>query len=437
MENRLLLKNGRVWDNQLQQWVKRDVRIEGGRIQQVDAELSVSPGESVAVLDLNGNILTPGFVDPHVHFRSPGLEYKETIATGSQSAAKGGYTAVVCMPNTKPALDTAELMEWIKEQGEQAGFCRVFAYGAITAAQKGQELTDFASLKSAGAVGFTDDGVGIQSGGMMREAMRRAAHLGLPIVTHSEDETLSGSGCMNESEVARRLGLSGIPGVAESSQVARDVVLAADTGAHLHICHISDRLSIEAVRFGKTIGVRVTAEVTPHHLLLTDEQITGADANFKVNPPLRSAADRKACIQGLLDGTIDMIATDHAPHSDEEKQRSFAAAPFGFVGLELAFPLLYTHFVRTGQLSIERLLDLLSAAPAAAFGLPVGELRPGGLADLTVLDLNRLKQVDPAEFLTLGKNTPFVGQELYGWPILTIMDGRVTWQETAHKEVQG
>ncbi|GAX90966.1 dihydroorotase [Effusibacillus lacus] len=427
----ILLKNGRLLDLETGELHSRDVLVEGDRISRIGEDIDPA---SHQVHELNGNVIVPGFIDMHVHLRDPGLEYKETIETGTRSAAAGGFTTIACMPNTKPILDNPELMRYIYDTTNKTGSCKVLPYAAITRGERGEELTDMEALKEAGAVGFTDDGVGVQSGGMMRSAMERAKALGLPIVIHAEDESLSGKGCMNEGDVSKRLGLPGIPGVAESVHVARDALLAELTGVHLHVCHISDASAVDVVRWAKGRGIRITAEVTPHHLLLTDEGIDGTDANWKVNPPLRTEKDRLACLEGLLDGTIDMIATDHAPHSEEEKRRAFQVAPFGFVGLETAFPLLYTELVEKAKLlTLQQLVKKMATAPAEVFNLPGGTVAEGGLADLVVVNLEEERVIDPATFASKGRNTPFAGWRAKGWPVLTICDGKVTFDRTNSK----
>lgn len=427
----IVLKNGKLLDLHTGELLPREILIAGGQIQQIAEQIEgISSGDGHQTIDLGGRVIVPGFIDMHVHLRDPGFEYKETIETGTLAAAKGGFTAVACMPNTRPILDTPELMQYIYETTEKTGSCRVYPYAAITRGERGESLTDMKTLKEAGTIGFTDDGIGVQSGGMMRTAMEQAKELGLPIVIHAEDESLSGKGCMNEGEVSIRLGLPGIPGVAESVHVARDALLAELTGAHLHVCHISDASAVDVVRWAKQRGIRVTAEVTPHHLLLTEDGIDGTDANWKVNPPLRTEKDRLACIRGLLDGTIDMIATDHAPHSIEEKQRAFQVAPFGYVGLETAFSLLYTELVdRLGLMKLNELVQKMASAPAAVFGLPGGRVAEGTMADLTVLDLEAERVIDPETFASKGRNTPFAGQKAKGWPVLTICNGRITHNE--------
>lgn len=424
----LLLKNGRLLNLETGELEAREILIEGDHITKI-AELVEESGHEVH--DLNGGVILPGYIDMHVHLRQPGFEAKETIETGTKAAARGGYTTVACMPNTRPVIDTPERIRYVYEVTEKEGSCTVLPYGAITVGELGEELTDIIALREAGAVGITDDGVGVQSSALMRRAMEVAACQDIPVVIHSEDEDLAKDGCMNEGVVSQRLGLPGIPGLAESVMIARDIMLAEETGAHLHVCHISDAGSVELVRWAKQRGLKVTTEVTPHHLLLTEsiiDETDGGDANMKVNPPLRTEADRQACLQGLLDGTIDMIATDHAPHTEEEKKRSFATAPFGFTGIEFAFPLLYTELVEKGTIGLAELVKKFATHPAQVFRLPGGKVEQGGIADLTVVDLETEQAIDPNAFFSKGKNTPFVGKRVKGWSTLTINRGRVTYK---------
>lgn len=425
----LLLKNGRLLNLQTGELEPREVLIEGDKIAKIAQSIDAAGHE---VQDLQGGAILPGFIDMHVHLRQPGYEAKETIATGTKAAARGGYTAVACMPNTRPVIDSPERIQYVYEVTEKEGFCTVLPYGAISKGELGEELTDIEAMKAAGAIGITDDGVGVQSGALMREAMQLAAKLDMPAVIHSEDENLAAPGyCINEGVVSRRLGLPGISGLAESVMIARDILLSEDTGCHLHVCHISDAGSVELVRWAKSRGLRVTAEVTPHHLLLTEQiidEVDGRDANMKVNPPLRTEKDRIACLEGLLDGTIDMIATDHAPHTPEEKARPITTAPFGFVGLEFAFPVLYTHLVEKGSLGLHELVQKFSTNPAQVFKLEGGEVAEGKIADLTVVDLNTERTINPDEFFTKGRNTPFAGYTVKGWSTLTVNRGRITYK---------
>lgn len=405
-----------------------EVLVEDGRIVAMGESI---PRDNHEWVDCQGGLISAGLIDVHVHLREPGFEHKETIETGAKAAARGGFTTICCMPNTRPSIDSVETVTYILNKAREAGMARVIPYGAITVRQLGKELTDFAGLKEAGIFALTDDGVGVQSTAMMKKAMQAAKELGISIVAHCEDDDLLIPGAaLHDGEVAKRHGLPGIPSESESIHVGRDILLAEQTGVHYHVCHISAKESVRLVRDGKRAGVNVTCEVTPHHLLLCDEDIPeNLDTNWKMNPPLRSREDRAALIAGLKDGTIDMIATDHAPHTAEEKANGINRAPFGIVGSETAFPLLYTHFVQTGELTLKELVDLLTIKPAAAFGLPYGRLEVGATADLTVIDLETEKKIDPAAFASKGTNTPFTGWACKGWPILTLVDGKIVHQE--------
>ncbi|MBA4494219.1 dihydroorotase [Paenactinomyces guangxiensis] len=423
-----LLKNGCVLDPVSDDLIEIDILIEGTYIKKIDTHLPVNDPDA-EVIDLSGKFVSPGLIDMHVHFREPGFEKKETIASGTRAAARGGFTTVACMPNTRPVTDSVEVVREILAKAEQAGCARVLPYGAITVRELGQELTDMAALKAAGVIGVTDDGVGIQSSKMMKEAMRKACQVGLPVVAHCEDDTLAKGGCVHDGTFASRYHLQGIPSEAESIHVGRDILLAEDIGVHYHVCHISAEQSVRLVREAKSRGQKVTAEVTPHHLLLCDEDIPEPNALWKMNPPLRSRKDREALIEGLKDGTIDIIATDHAPHTAAEKAMGMERAPFGIVGLETAFPLLYTHLVLKGVLTLAELIDKMTRKPAQIFGLPYGVLAEGLPADLTVIDLEEERAIDPDTFLSKGRNTPFAGWKVKGWPVLTIMNGNITWNQ--------
>ncbi|KJE26582.1 dihydroorotase [Geobacillus kaustophilus] len=421
------LKNGMSF-NEDGELVRTHIKIERGNIASIRYEQPLeADGEDV--IDVGGRLIVPGLIDLHVHLREPGGEAKETIETGTLAAAKGGFTTVAAMPNTNPVPDRKEQMEWLQKRIRETAHVNVLPYAAITIGQKGEELTDFAALKAAGAFAFTDDGVGVQSAGMMFEAMKQAAALGMAIVAHCEDDTLTNGGAVHDGDFARRYGLAGIPSVCEAVHIARDVLLAEATGCHYHVCHISTKESVRVVRDAKRAGIRVTAEVTPHHLLLCDEDIPGLDANYKMNPPLRSREDREALMEGLLDGTIDFIATDHAPHTAAEKAKGIEAAPFGIVGLETAFPLLYTHFVKTGVFTLKQLVDWLTIKPAQCFGLNAGRLAVGAPADIAVIDLEAEEAIDPKTFASKGKNTPFAGWACQGWPVMTFVGGTLVWEK--------
>lgn len=420
-----LIKNGTLF-NEAGELVKADLLIEGRYIQEIGTGLD---GQQCEVIDAGGLLAVPGFIDVHVHLREPGGEKKETIATGTKAAARGGYTTICAMPNTRPVPDSPEHMEALLGKIEDTASVRVLPYASITLREAGRELVDFEKLANMGAFAFTDDGVGIQDAGMMLEAMKKAALQKKAIVAHCEDNSLINKGCVHDGVFAEQHGLPGIPAVCESVQIARDVLLAEAAGCHYHVCHISTAGSVRAVRDAKRAGIRVTAEVTPHHLLLCDEDIPGLDTNYKMNPPLRSRKDRDALLEGLLDGTIDFIATDHAPHTEEDKAEGMKLAPFGIVGLETAFPLLYTNFVKTGKWELKELLDWMTSKPASCFGLPYGKLEKGGFADVTLIDLNMEKKIDSSEFASKGKNTPFSGRTCSGWPVLTIAEGQKVWEK--------
>lgn len=422
---RFILKNGFILD-ELGELKKADVKVENGKVTEIGENLSTDGYE---VISIDGQLVSPGFIDLHVHLREPGGEHKETIATGTQSAAKGGFTTIAPMPNTRPVPDTKEQMDWLQNRIKETAVVKVLPYASITTRQLGEELTDFEALKEAGAFAFTDDGVGVQSAAKMLEAMKQAAEIGAAIVAHCEENTLINKGSVHEGEFSKKHGINGIPSVCESVHIARDILLAEAAGCHYHVCHISTKESVRVVRDAKRAGINVTAEVTPHHLLLCEDDIPGLDANFKMNPPLRGKADQEALIEGLLDGTIDFIATDHAPHAQAEKAEGMQLAPFGIVGLETAFPLLYTNFVMTKKMTLKQLVDFLTIKPANAFGLTSGSLQVGKTADITVVDLETDTKIDPANFLSKGKNTPFTDWSCKGWPTLTIVDGNIVWKQ--------
>ncbi|WP_028595798.1 dihydroorotase [Paenibacillus assamensis] len=422
-----ILANAQMFNNQ-DELVKRHIWIEDGIISRI-TDVEVELPEQVEIVDAAGKFVSPGFIDMHVHLREPGFEHKETIATGTRSAAKGGFTTIACMPNTKPVIDTPETVQFIHDKTKSEGIVKVLPYGAITKNELGRELTDFEGLKEAGVIGFTDDGVGVQSAQMMKDAMARAHALDMPVIAHCEDDTLVKGAAVTDGAFARKHGLKGIPNESEAIHVGRDILLSEATGVHYHVCHVSTEQSIRLIRQAKQIGIRVTAEVCPHHLILSDEDIPGLDANWKMNPPLRSPRDVEACIEAIEDGTIDILVTDHAPHSEEEKARGMELAPFGIVGLETAFPLMYTKFVATGKWSLALLVKRMTADPARVFRLNTGRLEEGAPADIAVIDLETEREVNPETFASKGRNTPFTGWKLKGWPVMTIVDGRIVWSE--------
>ena len=403
-----------------------EIFIEDGKIATIGEHLERNADETI---DGKGHVIAPGFVDVHVHLREPGFEHKETIATGTMSAAKGGFTTICAMPNTKPVPDSIENLDMINGLIEKSAIVRVLPYGSLTVAQSGDARTDLRALKEHGAVAFSDDGVGVQEAATMYEQMKDAAKIGMTVVAHCEDNSLIYNGVMHEGKRNKELNLPGIPSICESVQIARDVLLAEAAGAHYHVCHVSTKESVRVVRDAKAAGINVTAEVCPHHLLLEEMDIPSDDANWKMNPPLRANDDWQALHEGLLDGTIDCIATDHAPHTQEEKCCGMVGAPFGIVGFETAFPLLYTQFVETGKWTLKQLIDWMSIKPAKLFNLPYGKIEVGASADLVLLDLKEEKVVNAEEFASKGRNTPFNGWKAKGFPVLTISKGNIVWED--------
>ena len=406
--------------------VTQDVRIKDTKIAEIGEQLKIGTSE---VIDGKGLFLAPGFIDVHVHLREPGGEHKETIESGTLAAAKGGYTTICPMPNTRPVPDTKENLTLVNKLIEEKALIRVLPYASITIREAGKERTNFSELKEHGAFAFTDDGVGIQEAGMMYEAMQDAAKIDMAIVAHCEDNTLIYGGALHEGKRNQELGLPGIPSIAESVHIARDVLLAEAAGAHYHVCHVSTKESVRVIRDAKKAGIHVTAEVSPHHLLLSENDIPGDDADWKMNPPLRSESDLEALREGLLDGTLDFIATDHAPHTADEKAVGSKTAPFGITGLETAFPLLYTNFVKKGTWTLKQLIDWMTKKPADVFKLPYGQLAVGETADLVLIDLNKEQAIDRNTFVSKGKNTPFDNWECTGWPVKTIFEGQVVLED--------
>ena len=402
------------------------ILVQDGRIDAIGASITSNGAQ---LIDGKGQLLSPGFIDVHVHLREPGGEHKETIETGTKAAAKGGYTTICAMPNTRPVPDSAENFSHVLDLVEKNALVRVLPYGSITIRQAGKERTDIEALKNLGAFALTDDGVGVQEAGTMLEAMEEAAKFNIPIVAHCEDNTLIYGGVMHKGKRSEELGLKGIPSVSESVHIARDILLAEAAGAHYHVCHVSTKESVRVIRDAKKAGIQVTAEVSPHHLLLCEDDIPSNDAAWKMNPPLRAKEDMMALREGLVDGTLDFIATDHAPHTEEEKSFGFEKAPFGIVGLETAFPLLYTHFVKTGDWTLKQLLEYLTIKPAEVFGFEFGKLEVGAPADLVLLDLEKEQEIVKEAFVSKGKNTPFNGWACNGWPQLTMYNGEIVWQE--------
>ncbi|GEP84184.1 dihydroorotase [Staphylococcus piscifermentans] len=422
----LLIKNAKVLNNN-GELTEASILVENDKVKEIAPEIAV--GNEVEVIDAKGRFAAPGLVDVHVHLREPGGEHKETIETGTKAAARGGFTTVCPMPNTRPVPDTVEHLEQLNKLIADNASVRVLPYASITVRQAGSELVDFKGLADHGAFAFTDDGVGVQTAGTMYEAMQQAAKVNKAVVAHCEDNSLIYGGAMHEGKRSEELGIPGIPNICEAVQIARDVLLAEAADCHYHVCHVSTKESVRAIRDAKRAGIRVTAEVTPHHLLMTEDDIPGDNAMFKMNPPLRSKEDREALIEGLLDGTIDCIATDHAPHAADEKDQPMVKAPFGIVGSETAFPLLYTHFVKNGDWSLQQLVDYLTIKPSKIFDLPYGTLEEGKTADLTLIDLEEEREIKAEDFQSKSSNTPFIGYKVYGNPVLTMVAGEVAFKE--------
>ena len=385
--------------------------------------------DGAQIVDLTGRVVMPGFVDMHVHLREPGREDKETIATGCQAAIHGGFTSIACMPNTTPVADNEAVVEAVLYKAYKANLADVYPIACITKGQKGEELTEMLLLHQAGAVAFSDDGRTVQNSGVLRRAMDYSKALDGLLISHCEDEDLLGSGVVNEGVVSTELGLAGIPNEVEDLIIARDLMLAKLTGCRLHIAHVSTAGGVALIAKAKAEGVRVTAEATPHHLCLTEEAVRGYDTNTKVNPPLRTEADRAALFAGLKAGIIDCVSTDHAPHTIQEKEVEYVYAANGISGLETAVPLIWTDFVTTGQLTLEELALKMSKRPAEILGIAKGTLEPGRMADIVIINPEQEKMVDPAQFYSKGKNTPFVGRMLKGWPEMVIKGGRIVLKQ--------
>jgi dihydroorotase len=426
---KLLLKNGHVVDPSRSLNATCDVLIEGGRIAAVGRGL---PTEGARVWEVPHTCLVvPGLIDMHVHLREPGQEHKETVATGTAAAVAGGFTAVACMPNTDPINDQASVTRLIIARAAEAGLARVYPIGAVSLGSKGEHLAEFGDLRAAGCVAVSDDGRPVATSLLMRRALEYAGMFGMPVIDHCEDPTLKGDGVAHEGPTAARLGLRGIPGIAEEIWVERDITLAGHTDGTVHIAHMSAAGSLRAVRAGKARGVRVTCEVAPHHFVLTDADLEGYDTNVKMNPPLREAADRDAMLEGLADGSVDAIATDHAPHHYDEKRVEFDRAPFGIVGLETAVSLTLDRLVHTGRIPVSRMIELLSTNPARILGVEGGTLGDGAPADVTILAPDLEVTIDPTKFRSKSRNTPFGGWVLRGGVAATIVGGQVVYANPA------
>ncbi len=420
----LLLRNGAIIDPSQGLEAERDLLIRDGRIVAIDEHINEKGAE---IFDAARLIVAPGFIDLHVHLREPGFEYKETIASGARAAVAGGFTSVCCMPNTNPVNDNSSVTSFIIEQARAAKMASVFPIGAITQGSKGEQLAEIGEMKSAGIVAISDDGKPVSDSGIMRRAMEYSRDFDLVVVDHCEDCCGAAGWAMHEGEYSALMGLNGLPGAAEDLHVARDITLAELTGARVHIAHISTARSVEMVRQAKDRGLAVTCEVTPHHFTLSDKDVyeSGYDTNFKMAPPLRSPSDIEAIIEGLRDGTIDAIATDHAPHHANEKMLEFDRAPNGIVGLETAVSLTLDRLVHRGVITLARMVELLSSNPARIFKLDRGTLKAGAVADLTIFDPNKQVKVDASRFRSKSRNTPFDGWELRGAPVATIIGGKI------------
>lgn len=420
----LLIKNVYIINGDNSSQEPQDILINDGIIAAVGKDL---PSDAEKVIDGAGLFASPGFIDMHVHLRDPGQTHKEDIFTGCEAAAAGGVTTVAAMPNTAPSVDTAEAVEYIVKKAADAK-ARVIPVAAITKGLAGKELTDMQALVKAGAGAFSDDGVPVATSALMLEAMKKAKALGVPVLAHCEDSSLAAGGKMNEGEISRSLGVKGIPGAAEDAGTARELALAFSSGTRVHICHVSTAESVELIRAAKAMGADVTAETCPHYFTLTEEELKKRDADYRMNPPLRKERDKNAIIAGIIDGTIDVIATDHAPHSKEEKA-DFVSAPNGSVGLETSFAASLTALVKTGKITLPKLVSMISAVPAKLLGLDCGEIAVGKPADIAVFDIGEKWVVNPARLHGKSANTPFKGMELTGKVKYTVCRGRVVFQD--------
>ena len=426
MSGKLLLRQGRVIDPANSVDRELDVLLAEGKVASVAS--GIAAPEDARVIDCRGLIVSPGLIDVHVHLREPGEEHKETISSGARAAAAGGFTAICLMPNTDPPVDDPAAVGFVVAEGRRAGAARVHPVGCISVRREGKRLAPIGEMVDAGAVAVTDDGSPVMNSGLMRLALSYALAFDVPVADHPEDLALAGSGHMNEGIVSARLGLPGKPNAAEDVHVARDLLLAELTGGRIHIQHVSTSYGVDAIRRAKASGVRVTAEATPHHLTLTEDDVGEYRTEAKMNPPLRTAKDRTAVRAGLADGTLDTVATDHAPHHYDEKEAAFADAPNGVVGLETALGVMMTRIVGEGVIDLHTMVERMSLAPARAFGLPGGTLAEGKPADVTVIDPNHEWTVDPARFISKSRNTPFAGWRLTGNAKVTIVGGRTVWE---------
>lgn len=428
--SRLLIRNGRVVDPAQGLDQGMDLLLDEGHVAALGERLDVP--SDVAMLDASGLVVAPGFIDLHCHLREPGLEHKETIETGTRAAVAGGFTAVCCMPTTNPINDEPSITRFIRDRAAAVGLARVYPIGAVSKGRRGDELAEFGEMVREGVVALSDSGLPIRNALLMRRALEYARSFDVPVAVHAEDPDLSDDGAMHEGAVSTRIGLRGIPASSEHVVAARDILLSELTGGRLHLCHLSTRGGLDLVRMAKRKGLAVTSEVATHHFLLTDEDVAASNynPNFKMNPPLRSAADVEAVLQGIYDGTVDAIVSDHAPHHQDEKDLDFAVAPFGVVGLETAVSLALDRLVHGRVIGLMQLVRLFSTGPAEAFGLPGGDLKVGSPGDVTLLDMRVRQTVNPAAFASRSRNTPFAGRATQGGPAATVVGGRIVWQRT-------
>jgi dihydroorotase len=422
----ILIKNGYLLDPATGTEGIRDVFIEDGLIQKVGEHLSE---EAEQVIDAKGLCVMPGFIDLHVHLREPGFEYKETIATGSMAAARGGYTTICPMPNTNPAIDSKYMVEYLQLKAKEEALVHILPIGAVTKGQEGIQLTNIAAMAEAGAVAISEDGKSVMNTALYKKAMSEAREAGIAVFAHCEDKDLVQKGVLNEGSKARELGMPGISNSVEDIIAARDILLAKETGVRLHLCHCSTKDSVTMVKLAKEERLPVTGEVCPHHFTMADDEIPGDDANYKMNPPLRSREDVQALIEALRDNIMDVIATDHAPHGEDEKAKSFLEAPFGIVGLETAYALTITELVEEGYLTPMQMVEKMSLNPAKVLGIDKGSLAVGKAADIVIADPKETYDIDVNEFASMGKNTPFHGKRVSGRVKFTIVDGEVVYQE--------
>ena len=421
----LLIKNGHVINPATETDEVADILAEDGKVVKMEKNIK---DKADYVIDAKGCYVMPGFIDMHVHLRDPGQEQKETIETGCNAAAHGGYTTILAMPNTKPVVDNPDVVKYVQNKAKTVGVVNVLQVGAITKGQQGKELADIRGMYEAGIPAISEDGRSVMNSELYREAMEIAAELDIPVLAHCEDINLVNGGVMNEDAHSKELGLRGITNSVEDIIVARDIMLSGDTGAKLHLCHCSTKDSVKMIRIAKKDGVSVSAEVCPHHFAMTEDEIAGDDANYKMNPPLRSAADVEALVDGLADGTMEAISTDHAPHGEEEKKQSIAKAPFGIVGSETAYALSVTHLVKTGKLTPLQLVEKMSTNPCRILSVPGGTLSVGAPADITIADMDSEYVIDKNTFLSKGKNTPFDGAKVNGRVYYTIVGGNIVYQ---------